>query len=270
VGLFQGWREYLAIGLPSAAMLFSEWGSFEALALLAGRLGRVPLATHSIFATTAGASFMPFLGTSVAACVRVGVALGDGRPAAARRTLRVALGATAVLVAANSAAIAAVRPCWGSVFTADADVVELSARLLPLVGAYTVFDGAQCVLAGVMRGAALAAPAAAVNVVSYLGGLGLAAALSDARGAAWGLAGIWFAFIAAVFACAVLMYGTLATRDWGALAAAASANGHAGRAPASHAEAFAAMWQEGALAGSAAALARLGRGCSLCAVHQEQ
>ena len=216
-----GWREYLAIGVPSAAMLVAEWGSYEALAILAGRLGTAPLAAHSIFASTATLSFMPFLGLSVAACVRVGAALGGGRASAARLTLRVALAGSVALFTANAIVVVAVRGFWGEVFTGDEAVVDVVARGLPIIALYTVFDGTQCVLAGVLRGAALAAPAAAINVIAYLSGLALAAGLSE--GAGWGLTGIWLAFVLAVFVAALLMFLVLQTRDWDGLAARASA-----------------------------------------------
>jgi Na+-driven multidrug efflux pump len=214
---FEGWPEYLALGLPSASMLMVEWGTFEALAVVAGRLGRVSLATHSVLATSAALSFMPFLGVSVAACVRVGSAMGDLRPTDAQRTLRVALFLGAIVAIANALLLLLCRSWWGEVFTDDTAVVELTGRILPILATYVIFDGAQCVLSGVLRGAALAGTAAGINVAAYLGGIMLAVGLSDPHwvgGAQWGLAGVWIAFVCAVFVAAVAMMATLQCKDW--------------------------------------------------------
>ena len=214
---FEGWPEYLSLGLPSASMLIVEWGTFEALAVVAGRLGRVQLATHSVLATTAALSFMPFLGVSVAACVRVGSAMGDLRPTDAQRTLRVALFLGAIVAIANALLLLLCRSWWGEVFTDDLAVVELTGRIVPILATYFVFDGLQCVLSGVLRGAALAGTAAGINVAAYLGGIMLAVGLSDPHwvgGAQWGLSGVWIAFVCAVFVAAVAMMATLQCKDW--------------------------------------------------------
>lgn len=216
-----GWKEYLSIGAPSALMLMVEWGSYECLALLAGRLGAVPLAAHAVLGTTATLSFMPFLGFSVATCVRVGQCLGDLRPVAAQTAIRAALVITVALFCINAVFIISVRSFWGEVFTSDADVIAMVARILPILAVYTVFDGIQCVLTGVMRGASLAMPAAAINLFSYISGLLLAAGLGDPGGAAWGLAGIWAAFCVAVTLAATGMSGVLIRQSWDTLARAA-------------------------------------------------
>ena len=222
-GVLDGWREYLAIGVPSASMLFVEWGSYECLALLAGRLGPIPLAAHAVLATTATLSFMPFLGFSIATCVRVGQCLGDSRPDGAQLTIRVALLCAVGLFTLNAIAIFAVRSFWGEIFVKDLEVVAVVARMLPFLALYTIFDGLQCVLAGILRGAALAVPAAAINLCAYVFGIALAAGLADPTGAAWGLGGIWFAFCIAVFIASVCMSGVVRWQDWAKLAADASA-----------------------------------------------
>jgi MATE family multidrug resistance protein len=223
---FNGWPEYLALGIPSASMLFVEWGTFEALAVVAGRLGRVSLATHAVLATSAALSFMPFLGVSVAACVRTGSAMGANRPADAKRTLNVALALGSLVAAVNVVLILSCRSWWGEVFSTDAAVVDLTARVIPVLALYFVFDGAQCILSGVLRGAALAGSAAGINIVAYVGGILLAVGLSDPHSSAgWGLTGIWCAFVAAVFFASVAMMGMLQCKNWEKLALAAHQRG---------------------------------------------
>lgn len=225
---FEEWGEYLSLGLPSASMLIVEWGTFEALAVVAGRLGRVQLATHSLIATTAAMNFMPFLGISVAACVRVGSAMGDLRPLDAQRTLRVALFLCVIVAICNALLALLCRSVVGRVFTDDPAVVDLTARIIPILAVYFIFDGMQCVLSGVMRGAALAGTAAGINAAAYFMGILFAVGLSDPRlqaGAHWGLSGIWFAFLVAVFIASLAMMSTLQCTKWEKLAQDAHTRG---------------------------------------------
>jgi len=187
-------------------MLFVEWGSYEALSLIAGMLGSTSLAAHAIMATTATLSFMPFLGFSVACCIRVGSFLGELKPAEALKSYHVTLLISFLLVAVNFLVIACARNVWGLVFTKDEAVRELVANSILILAAYTLFDGIQCVSTGALRGVSLPGPAAAINVLSYLAvGLPLSYTLSMSQAPRWGLSGIWCGFVCAVLVAAAAM-----------------------------------------------------------------
>ena len=110
----------------------------------------------------------------------------------------------------------------------DGAVLALTSAVMPVLAFYVVMDGVQCVLSGALRGAARAGAAAAINVASYMTGIGLAVALSEGGwGAGWGLAGIWWGFGFAVVMAAGLMTATLARQDWEGAATTAHARGNA-------------------------------------------
>lgn len=44
----KGWGTFFKLGIPGLVMLCAEWWAFEVLAAIAGWLGEIPLATHSI------------------------------------------------------------------------------------------------------------------------------------------------------------------------------------------------------------------------------
>ncbi|NJR13092.1 MAG: MATE family efflux transporter [Phyllobacteriaceae bacterium] len=69
----------LALGLPISLTVIAEVGLFQVATLMAGWLGVVPLAAHSIVMQLISFSFMVPLGLSHAATVRVGHAVGAGR-----------------------------------------------------------------------------------------------------------------------------------------------------------------------------------------------
>jgi Na+-driven multidrug efflux pump len=47
--IFRGWKEFAVLGIPGSVSLFLEWGSYEVSASIAGRLGTIPLAVHTVF-----------------------------------------------------------------------------------------------------------------------------------------------------------------------------------------------------------------------------
>lgn len=145
-------REMLRIGVPAAGQWMFEVGAFTAAALMMGWLGTVPLAAHQIALSCASFAFMFPLGLSSATSVRVSKALGAGR----RDTLR-AIGFGAF------AAGFAIMACFGVLFgfggtliarafTSEPEVVALAAHLLIVAGLFQLFDGAQVVGAGALRG----------------------------------------------------------------------------------------------------------------------
>lgn len=88
------WRtfaEILRVGLPIGGAVVLEVGLFATAALLMGLIGTAELAAHQVAIQLASISFMVPLGISNAATIRVGLAVGAGDGAGARRAGWVAL-----------------------------------------------------------------------------------------------------------------------------------------------------------------------------------
>ena len=187
----RGLAEVFAFGWPVGLQMSFEVWAFQAATLLAGRLGEVELAAHSIVLNVASVSFMVPLGVSMAAVTRVGNFIGAGRPRAAKRAAWVAL-ATGAGVMSISAVIFVVARQWIPMpYTDDEAVRLLAASVLPIAAAFQLFDGTQVVGSGVLRGMGSTRPAAMINLVGYyVLALPLAAWLTLDQG--WGLHGIWW------------------------------------------------------------------------------
>lgn len=160
-------REMLRIGVPAAGQWLFEAGAFSAAAFMMGWLGAAPLAAHQIALSCASAAFMLPLGLSSAVSVRVSKALGGGRRDALRA---IGFGALATGVA--------VMACFGVVFgfggeliarafTPELEVVALAARLLLVAGIFQMFDGAQVVGAGALRGLSDVKIPTAITFLAY-------------------------------------------------------------------------------------------------------
>ena len=70
----------------------SEWWFWEASAFMAGRLGTIPLAAHSVAYNVVPMCFMIPLGFSFGCTTRVGTLLGNGQPSVAQEVTKWALG----------------------------------------------------------------------------------------------------------------------------------------------------------------------------------
>ena len=217
-----GWREYLLLGVPSALLLITEWGSFEIGALIAGLISVDALAAHTIIASTAALSFMPPLGLSVAVGIRIGQLCGEVDVARAKLAYAAAFSLDVAFIAANAVFVLSAGTAWATVFTDDTGVVQLVGSALYMLALYSLFDSFQCIAAGGLRGLGLPGVGAAANVVGWAC-VGVPLAYFCAIQESMGLRGIWVGFTAAVAITFALMTLALSTKDWREIAVGARA-----------------------------------------------
>lgn len=77
--------------------------------------------------------------------------MGAGGWRAARLAMHIALGLAALTVTTTAVAILAGQSLWPRIFTHDARVVALTARVLPVLALSSVFDGFVSVFRGDLR-----------------------------------------------------------------------------------------------------------------------
>lgn len=182
----------LRLGAPVGFQLLAEIGVFSFVAVIAGRLGKVPVAAHQIAIGLASFTFMGALGISGATAVRVGHAIGEGRSPRTAGLVGIALGA-AFMSVCGGVFVSIPRPL-AALFTEDAPTAELAARLLLVAAAFQLFDGVQGVAAGALRGAADVRFPFVVNVAAHwLVGLPLALFFAFTLG--WGAPGLWWGLL---------------------------------------------------------------------------
>ena len=149
--------EILRLGLPIALSFTLEGGLFGGAAMLMGLISVTAVAAHAVALNIAAFTFQIPLGIGQAATIRVGMAYG----ARDRRWIALA-GSTAVMLGTGVMAITAL-----SIWTAprlfvsayldlhepgNAATIALALGYLAVAAAFQLFDGAQVVLAGVLRG----------------------------------------------------------------------------------------------------------------------
>jgi MATE family multidrug resistance protein len=187
--------DLVRVGLPIAVMIFVEGSLFVAAALLIGRLGPLPSASHLVAINFAALTFMIPLGLASAVTIRVGNAIGRGEPDAARYAgligLLIVLGTQSI-----SASVMFLAPeAIVRIYTNDIHVIALASSLLFFAAIFQFSDGIQVISAGALRGLKDTKVPMLYTVIAYwLVGMTLGYYLTFDGG--MGPAGMWIGMIA--------------------------------------------------------------------------
>ena len=190
----------------------TEWWAFEIVALAAGRLGTIPLAAQSVIMTSDQVmNTIPF-GVGVAASARVGNLLGARDAKGASRAANTAAWLSMMLGTVVLVILMGSKDHFAKIFNNDADVVILTAEVLPFVALFQIADGLNGSCGGSLRGMGRQHIGAAVNIVSYYCGalpLGIWLAFHG-----WGLKGLWVGQCIALYIVGMLEWIIVAWSNW--------------------------------------------------------
>lgn len=206
----------LRLGLPIGVHQWLEIAAFGGALLLMGLFGTVALAAHNITITIVAMTYMVPLGTSAAAAVLVGHAIGRRDPEGARREASAALACGVGFMALAGIAIVTIPHLLARGFTSDAAVVGLAQRLLPIAAAFQVFDGIQGVSSGILRGAGDTRVPMLLNLVGFVL-IGIPAAAFLAFGLDLGPEGVWWGLVVCLVVVSALLAWRVHTRLGGEL-----------------------------------------------------
>ena len=149
--------EMLRIGTPIGLIILAEAGLFTGAAFLMGRIGEAQLAGHTLALQIAALAFQIPFGVAQAATIRVGLSYG------ARDDRGIALAGQASLILGIGFMVATAAIIWLaprlvlSIYVdvdaaRNAALVGYALQFLAVAAAFQLFDGAQTVAAGVLRG----------------------------------------------------------------------------------------------------------------------
>jgi MATE family multidrug resistance protein len=205
------YARYFALGLPIGLHYSLEIGVFSVVGFLMGRLGVPELGGHQIALNLASVSFMVPAGIGAAATTRVGNAIGRGDPAAVKRAAATCLVLGVGAMAGFGLLFAAAPHFLARLYTPDAGVIAMAAALIPIAAVFQIFDGAQVVSVGILRGAADTRTPAMVAILGFwLLGLPLGVGLAF-RGE-MGPRGLWWGLTAGLVVVAGLLLARTAWR----------------------------------------------------------
>jgi MATE family multidrug resistance protein len=154
-----------------------ELAGFSILIALSTQLGDATAHAFQIVFSVHNVTFAVALGLGSAAGVRTGNAVGEGVPAVAIPRAGIAIGLTALSMAALAVLLVMASPAIVAGFPATAEVHRLAFAMLPVWAPFIVFDGLQVVLVYVLRSLGDQVVAGVNSIVAYFlvsGGLGWA------------------------------------------------------------------------------------------------
>jgi len=208
------------VGVPIGLSHSSEVGAFAVASLVVGHVGVIALASHQITIKTASTSFMFAIAIGTATGIRVGHAVGGGRPQLARRAAWVGIGLGAIGMACSAAVFVGAGSWIARAFTPEPKVIALATSLLAIAGAFQLSDGCQAVAAGALRGAGQTRWPFVANVCAFWG---FALPLAYVWGLWWGggAQAVWWSMaIGLTGTAALLLWRVTHLRDLESLHAA--------------------------------------------------
>ncbi|SEB34986.1 multidrug resistance protein, MATE family [Nitratireductor aquibiodomus] len=202
--------ELIRLGLPIAGSMTFEVTIFNAAALLMGLISAPALAAHAIAIQIASISFMVPMGLSQAATVRVGRAFGaqnlDGITRAGWTAFVMGVGFMALMALLM---VTIPRPLIGAFIDLDlpenAEVIGLAVTFLAFAGLFQIFDGAQAVAAGMLRGLHDTKVPMIYSLFGYWG-LGMTSSVVLAFTLGMDGPGIWIGLVSGLAIVSVLLY----------------------------------------------------------------
>jgi MATE family multidrug resistance protein len=191
------------LGAPVGAQWFFEGFSFGLVTIWAGWLGTATLAGHEVALNMASLTFMVPLGTAGAASALVGNAIGAGDLGRARRVATAAFAIGVGFMALSALAFLLLPVPLARVYTADTATLAIAVTLIPIAGAFQLFDGMQAVAGGVLRGTG---DTRVPMLMHFLGFWGMGVPVSWWLGlhTPLGARGLWWGLVAGLVGAAFL------------------------------------------------------------------
>ncbi|XP_028938375.1 multidrug and toxin extrusion protein 2 isoform X4 [Ornithorhynchus anatinus] len=136
----QEWGPFFSLAVPSMLMMCIEWWAYEIGSFLIGLLSVVDLSAQSIIYEVSTLMYMLPMGLSLAACVRVGMALGAGDPEQAKKSSSTALHCTGLLFLVMGSLLTAFKDSLAYIFTDDEEVSALVGKVMPIYIVFNLFE----------------------------------------------------------------------------------------------------------------------------------
>lgn len=180
-------RNLLRLGLPIGVTYFAEASAFGLIALLVAAFGTHQVAAHQIALNFSSLVFMVPMSLGIATLTRVGHALGEGDPYAARYRSWVGVGLSLAFAIASASFIAVFRHPIAAAYTSDAEVAALAAHLLLYAAVFQLSDATQVSTSCAIRAYKVTRPPMLIHLAAFWG-------FSLPLGCALGLAPSWLAW----------------------------------------------------------------------------
>lgn len=194
----------MRIGTPIGLQHQLELGIFAFTAIMMGWIGLITQAGHMVALHLAALTFMVPLGISGAAGVRVGQAVGRGDADGVRRAAVLSFVLGTGVMAVFAVVFLLVPEVLARIWTPKTDVLAVAVLLIPIAGVFQVFDGAQVVAIGILRGLGDTRTPVVTAILGFWL-IGFPVGFGLAFGLDWGAEGLWWGLVAGLAAVAIAL-----------------------------------------------------------------
>ncbi|KAJ3030997.1 UNVERIFIED_CONTAM: hypothetical protein HDU68_007031 [Siphonaria sp. JEL0065] len=202
-----------SLGISGVLMMCSEWWAWGIVAIAAVHLGPEYLAAQTIVLSTTSWAYTTPLGVTIACTMRIGNALGAGKPKKAKLCAFVVLGFGVFIAITNIAMLMLGRKRLGHIFTDEEAVIAVVDQIVPLVAAFQLADVLGCICGGILRGAGRPEIGAYLNLVGcYVLGVPIGLLLCFKFG--WSIFGLWIGLTTALYVVSFIEILIIYRLDW--------------------------------------------------------
>lgn len=201
------WR----VGAPLAAERAALSSAQVVLVRIVSGLGTVAIAANSLGVSAEGLCYMAGYGIQDAAIALIGQAVGANRKDMAKRFAWLCTGIGIGIMALSGMGLWVFAPALMGIFTADAAVIALGARVLRIEAFAEPMFGASIVASGAMQGAGDSTACFVLNLVSMWG---IRLTLASFFAPRFGLAGVWGSMCCELCIRGLLFLFRLARGKW--------------------------------------------------------
>lgn len=198
-------KKILGIGIPVSMQYIFEVGAFSGAAIMIGWLGAEELAAHQIALSMASLTFMMASGISSAAAIKTGNYFGQRD----FKQLRFSAVASYHMIIAFMIFCGIIFTVFNhflpSLYIKDQHVINTAAGLLIIAGLFQLFDGAQVVGLGILRGMGDVKIPTAITLMAYWV-IGLPVGYLLCFKLNVGVSGVWWALLIGLGIAAVLLF----------------------------------------------------------------
>ncbi|WP_295772596.1 MATE family efflux transporter [uncultured Mucilaginibacter sp.] len=202
---FKRCRQIINIGAPVSLQYTFEVSAFSAAAIIVGQIGAVEQAAHQVGINLASLTYMMASGISSAAAIKSGNFFG-GKSFGELRASALASYHIVLAFMTVTALIFVLANQWLPwIVTSDVGVINIASKLLIIAAFFQLFDGAQVVGLGILRGMGDVNVPTLITLLAYwVIGLPLGYLLGITLD--MGAEGVWYGLVAGLGIASILLY----------------------------------------------------------------
>jgi MATE family multidrug resistance protein len=195
----------LKIGAPVALQYTFEISAFSAAAVIIGTIGLDQLAAHQIAINMASITYMMSSGLSAAAAIKSGNYFGVKDHQNLKLSANTSYHVVLIFMSITALIFTFGNHLLPWIYTSDNKVILIAAQLLILAGIFQLFDGAQVVGLGILRGMGDVNIPTAITFLAYWV-IGLPLGYLWGIQLNWGITGVWYGLVLGLMVSAILLF----------------------------------------------------------------